>query len=395
MVARSPRDRALKQIEERYRTAGYVQALAPEKYMFLCCVVVLFAMAGISRLRGAGLLFFTIPLDVEWAGKFAPLDHEYCVDHYRALERFPAGRQGVLLFSVAEGLDILHPLLVRLVHATTQQLMGELPAAAGGRPLRFEDVCMRRVEVGGARGSCVQDSVFELWEAAGQEVDGIEDYHAALQQLPFGYSELAGALLAGTRYDAAGALTSAHGLLVSFAASDSASEASHAWELALLGAVEEARGALLAHGVRVDAIVARAFEDGLYHAAINDLSLIIYGCAAMVGYCCLTLGRATHRPGASQYALCLLAPVCPVLATLCAYGAMGWADQSLSPLCIFVPFLVLAVGVDDMFVLLGTLEQAPPPPSAHAPLPQGLLTLGVARAARHRRHRRHRHRRRH
>ena len=82
---------------------------------------------------------------------------------------------------------------------------------------------MRRVEVGGARGSCVQDSVFELWEAAGQEVDGIEDYHAALQQLPFGYSELAGALLAGTRYDAAGALTSAHGLLVSFAASDGAS----------------------------------------------------------------------------------------------------------------------------------------------------------------------------
>ena len=45
---------------------------------------------------------------------------------------------------------------------------------------------MRRVEVGGVLGSCVQDSVFSLWQATGADVESIADYHTALQQLPFG-----------------------------------------------------------------------------------------------------------------------------------------------------------------------------------------------------------------
>eukprot|EP00965_Chrysotila_dentata_P153988 5089999-Pleurochrysis_carterae.AAC.2 len=93
-------EQGLALLSSAYRDAAEVQAAEPYKWMIGALCSVLLACYGVRYLQGGGLLFYTIPLDIEFPRKFAPLNHPYCTDHDLAAGRFGSERSGIISFSV-------------------------------------------------------------------------------------------------------------------------------------------------------------------------------------------------------------------------------------------------------------------------------------------------------
>ena len=83
----------------------------------------------------------------------------------------------------------------------------------------------------------------------------------------------------------------------------------------------------------------------------NDTPLFILAILSMSIACCMVLGKAT-RTG-SRIVLGLMAIVSVLLAVGTGFGVAAWLRFPFSPIHSVLPFLIVGIGLDDAFIIVG------------------------------------------
>merc|ERR1711892_1406909 len=97
-------------------------------------------------------------------------------------------------------------------------------------------------------------------------------------------------------------------------------------------------------------MVARSFADLSAEAITGDAFVFGCGTAIVFVYVQMMLGRfnfVEQRPGLSSVGIC-----CCFLGLLTCYGVCSGLDLVFSPMHAIIPFLMLGIGIDDMFVII-------------------------------------------
>ena len=84
---------------------------------------------------------------------------------------------------------------------------------------------------------------------------------------------------------------------------------------------------------------------------IRALPLIGLTVMVMIGYALTFLAWETRLPRQTQALTVVCAAFIPAAASISSFGIFGYIGLPLNVLSILVPFLVLAVGIDAMFVM--------------------------------------------
>ncbi|CAH2044145.1 unnamed protein product, partial [Iphiclides podalirius] len=111
----------------------------------------------------------------------------------------------------------------------------------------------------------------------------------------------------------------------------------------------------------------RSIEDELYRESQSDISTIVVSYFIMFAYIAISLGRFTtcSRLLIDSKVTLGLGGVTIVLASVvCSLGMFGYAGVAATLIIVeVIPFLVLAVGVDNIFILVQTSQREPRRPN--------------------------------
>ncbi|XP_028982486.1 NPC intracellular cholesterol transporter 1 homolog 1b [Diachasma alloeum] len=124
----------------------------------------------------------------------------------------------------------------------------------------------------------------------------------------------------------------------------------------------------------------RSIEDELERTSIAESKTIIISYIVMFVYIVFSLGtfRASAETFIVSKAMLSISGIITVLASVtCTFGVFGYTRTSTTLLTIeVIPFLVLAVGVDNIFILVQTHQRNPPRPGESIPHHMGRI-LGL------------------
>ncbi|XP_025110029.1 patched domain-containing protein 3-like [Pomacea canaliculata] len=115
----------------------------------------------------------------------------------------------------------------------------------------------------------------------------------------------------------------------------------------------------------------RSFDDEGYGAVNNDITLLTAGFSIVFAFVLLSLGKfnlTEHKIYVSMAGI-----MCIGLAILFAYGLATALDVMYSPIQTIMPFMLLGVGVDDMFIVLEVWKNLSPEEN-NLPVPQKIAT---------------------
>lgn len=101
----------------------------------------------------------------------------------------------------------------------------------------------------------------------------------------------------------------------------------------------------------------RSFSDELLAVVSDDLLLLIPTTVIMIGYSSAMLGTASTVRGATQYMLAASSVISPLMAVPAAWGLLGYLGLNMNVICVLAPFIALAVGIDNAFVMLSFVER--------------------------------------
>jgi Niemann-Pick C1 protein len=96
--------------------------------------------------------------------------------------------------------------------------------------------------------------------------------------------------------------------------------------------------------------VARSFGDIAGQTILGDVSFFAIGYMLMFGYVTLTLGNFScveHRSWLSMVGILGV-----IMGIVVAYGICSAAGMFYGPMHSVMPFLMLGIGIDDMFVIV-------------------------------------------
>ena len=109
-------------------------------------------------------------------------------------------------------------------------------------------------------------------------------------------------------------------------------------------------------GVDLSFVVARSFGDEFGNAINGDLGLLQTAFVLILSYAALMLSKWDEGCLGSRVAVTFSGIVAILLATGSAYGICSMFGLFYSPLMNVLPFLLLGVGVDDMFVVINAYD---------------------------------------
>lgn len=108
----------------------------------------------------------------------------------------------------------------------------------------------------------------------------------------------------------------------------------------------------------LDFIVAKSFPDAVNERISGDIPKVLGSFGLMFLYVTLALGKLNCTDNKSLLGLSGLFSV--IMALVASYGVCSICGYFISPLHNFIPFLLLGLGVDDMFVIIQAFNQLPP-----------------------------------
>jgi len=120
------------------------------------------------------------------------------------------------------------------------------------------------------------------------------------------------------------------------------------WEQALIETLTQKLGNSSSFEYYIN--VAKSFADLSAEAITGDAFVFGCGTAIVFVYVQMMLGRfnfVEQRPGLSSVGIC-----CCFLGLLTCYGVCSGLDLVFSPMHAIIPFLMLGIGIDDMFVIV-------------------------------------------
>ncbi|KAG7199741.1 hypothetical protein KM043_000413 [Ampulex compressa] len=207
---------------------------------------------------------------------------------------------------------------------------------------------------------CIYQSILKLWQdALSKDVrklsrkDILEDVARALRDKISSnvLSDIA-PLLADLTYDRKGRLKGARATILNWMLKKS-SPHSDEWELEFIERVLRSNRSLPA-GMEVYAVASRSFKDFLRQVVDNNMTILFCGMSLIAIYVILMIGRCNFLE--QRIYLSLMGISVVGQAILSSYGVCYYVGFSYGPVHPILPFLLLGIGVDDMFVIMQSLE---------------------------------------
>nr|XP_039259094.1 patched domain-containing protein 3-like isoform X1 [Styela clava] len=225
---------------------------------------------------------------------------------------------------------------------TTLNLENSVKNLTSSTGQTFSDICLS------ISGNCKQRSLFEFWEFDNAMIEGLSnsDILAKINENPltspvFGDNVDVTHTIGGLQRDASGSIISAKAHLLHYVTTTIGNN----WEDLFIENAKQGRSGL---NVYLSAYSSRVLEEG--NIFTRELPLLIIGFSLIFIYIILMSGKFSLLEHKTHVAL--MGVTAAGLSMASGIGLVASFGLKWTSLNVIVPFLAIAIGVDDMFVLL-------------------------------------------
>lgn len=262
------------------------------------------------------------------------------------------------------------------------------------QPLKFTDLCLNRNSGEGVPEgqvlNCEMSNPLELftydqsaWATPASLVAGLNDPAGWDDEL-VGRGFVLDSVLGGIERDANGAITGAKVISMSYLLAGNqtlideqkADEPAKNWEQEVLDYLEAETEADSTYTIA--RFTARSFEDEFGGTIDGDLQLLQVAIIGIALYTYIAISNCRDGCVGSRLALTIGGLLNIGLAVVAAYGLGGYVGLLFSPLMSILPFIMIGIGVDGMFVLQGALDHTDPTQSMEDRMGYTLRSAGTS-----------------
>ena len=165
------------------------------------------------------------------------------------------------------------------------------------------------------------------------------------------------------KFDSNGRISSAQSIRIAYFmqyhSTDAIYERIMKWEESFVNYMSSQEKILKGKGINLFYYAYRSLDDSISESALSDMSLIIVAFVLMVIFCVVMNLRI--RRAVNGHVLLALAGIFTVfLGIASSFGLVMYTGTPFIGIAAVLPFMVLGVGIDDMFILVDTLDQRHP-----------------------------------
>uniref|UniRef100_A0A061RV36 Niemann-Pick C1 protein n=2 Tax=Tetraselmis sp. GSL018 TaxID=582737 RepID=A0A061RV36_9CHLO len=261
--------------------------------------------------------------------------------------------------------NVLTPDVVDKGHEIMQRVLG----LTGENGIAWKDYCYKD-----GSGACVNASVIDFLDDWREE-DSVENKTAVLQSLKspsdcsindtrFELSQVLG----GFEPDPNGKTSTAKVLafifllqnnLVVTSANAEVDEKAEELENAFLQLMQNESRALASEGLTISYFTARSLSDEFGAELDGDTQLLSAALMLVLFYAVVMLSRWSEGWKGIRLLLCIGGTLSIGMSIACTFGISSAIGLFYSPLTGILPFLLLGIGVDDMFVIVNAFDNSP------------------------------------
>ncbi|XP_043256919.1 patched domain-containing protein 3-like [Colletes gigas] len=213
------------------------------------------------------------------------------------------------------------------------------------------------------KDGCIYQSIIQLWETSlSKDVRNLTkkevftDVNKALKNKNTGNVLLdIGPLLSGLSYDKQGRVRGAKATIMVWMLKKSNSHSAE-WELEFIDRVLNSN-VTLPPGMEIYAIASRSFIDGLQQILNSNVTVLCCGITLIAVYVMAMIGKCNALE--QRIYLSIMGVTVVGQAILSSYGLCSYLGYSYGPIHSILPFLLLGIGVDNMFMIMQSLENLP------------------------------------
>ncbi|XP_011861607.1 PREDICTED: patched domain-containing protein 3-like isoform X1 [Vollenhovia emeryi] len=210
-----------------------------------------------------------------------------------------------------------------------------------------------------AKEPCIHKSVLKIWQKDRRNIDKLtkirilKDVTATLQNKNTKdiLSDIA-PLLGGVEYDQKGRVKSASATILYWLLKKSNSH-SPDWEVEFIERVLHPNRTL-PPGMEMYAVTLRSYQDMLHEVVNSNMTVLFCGMSLITIYVIVMIGRCNAMQ--QRIYLSLIGISVVGQAILSSYGLCYYMGFFYGPVHPILPFLLLGIGVDDMFIIMQSLE---------------------------------------
>ncbi|XP_033736833.1 protein patched homolog 1-like [Pecten maximus] len=309
------------------------------------CVVVSAFVVGIFTL---GVINFTENTDSD--SLWVPSDADVFKYKNWASENFPSTLRTASIIFVSN--DVLSTSAVQAMNSLYKSSLG-LTTSSGKN---YTEICFQ------SGSNCLVNSILELWSFNDASITGasrtdiVNTINTATVSPMYGRPYDFTTALGGITYSSGTTVGSAMAAkMVFFLKGDSANKAeSMDWETKIVNLVLNAKDSSISEYY---ILATRSFSDVAGDAISGDVSLLSAGYMIVIVYVVIILGRFNCLDFGLGISVCGILVI--GLSLGFSYGLASAAGWNYTPLHSVLPFLLLGIGVDDLFVIMGAYKSLP------------------------------------
>ena len=332
-----------------YYKMGYAIGSRPMRWVVATLLLCILFASGVMNLKNENRS------EKLWVpGDTQAQDDKVFVDNYYGSE----ARFGEVIVQKAGGGDVLNP----TVFAALATLVSKIESTSiiyDGKNITWEDQCFK---IG---PSCVISHPLKAFATAAEystreKILNVLNTKPAPTDLVTGRPMYVAGALGGQVKNSAGNITSASALRVGFLTKihetlvdgEEVDNRGDDYEQALLDKFNAG-----VPGLELSFIVTRSFGDEFGNAIQGDLLLLQVAFILILSYAAPMLSKWDEGCVGSRVSITFAGIVAIGMAIASSYGLCSYFGLFYSPLMNVLPFLLLGVGVDDMFVIVNAYDQ--------------------------------------
>jgi len=272
-------------------------------------------------------------------------------------EKFPRDRRFENLVMVSE--NVLTADTVRYF----SKLDGRIREYSSSQNQTLDDLCLRYPEHGqlDGFGPCLTLGVFGLVLNQFPDLDSLTDNQVLAFITQLYNSEFSpDQFLSGVTISLGGSVTGAKAVINIWLLKDNATnpfesnEDAQEWENGFVDAVISDPPPNMPDGLEIFGLAERSYSDEIDYVVNSNIPLLMAGFALLFFYIMIVLGNFNWI---EQRALLSIAGMLVIgLALGASFGLCFYLGISFNDICPIIPFLLLGIGVDDMFVIVQCLD---------------------------------------
>lgn len=337
---------------------GKFVARRPLAVLVMVAMLYVVCLPGLLLLEGEAKFLF-VPVSADWEALYAPEKSVYRADFEDGSALFPPPLTAIVAQSGSG--SVLDTDFVAAAYANDRHIRTELTGSLQGVQATFQDACEK------TGNSCLVRTVFELLPPLpvvlrflNNTPNVLDRAHLIVSLLPVEKRPLLKLLLGNPTMLFPGKNATEDALVHWLATSQTLlglyylhpSPAQLAFEQGLLDFKMSNEGPL-----DLAMCLPSSYGPEIAKLTTSIAWLLIGTVVVMVVYACLMLGFWTRKEGDSQFLLVALGALLPLLGVFGSWGLMGYLGLPLNVISILTPFMVLANGLDELFVLVSALQR--------------------------------------